>query len=40
MNLNDRTIETLLTIKDRILNIITLGLYGWLQGRKLVRPYK
>ena len=40
MNLNDRTLETLLIIKDRILNLLTLGLYGWYQGRKLVRPYR
>jgi len=40
MNTNDRTIETLLTVKDAILNLLTLGLYGWYQGRKLVRPYK
>ena len=40
MNTQDRLIEILLTLKDRILNALTLGLYGWLQGRKLIRPYK
>ena len=40
MNINDRTIESMLRIKDAILNLLSLGLYGWYQGRKLVRPYK
>ena len=28
-----------LTIKDRILNTVTLGLWGRWQGRQLVQPY-
>jgi len=31
-------IITFLTHQPAILNLLTLGLYGWLQGRKLVRP--
>jgi len=27
-------------VDDAVLNLLTLGLYGWYQGRKLVRPYK
>jgi len=40
MNTHDRFIERMLTIKDIILNVITLGLYGWFAGRVLVRPYR
>lgn len=37
--MNDRTMEFLLALKDRVLNLLTLGLWGWWQGRALVRPY-
>lgn len=40
MNTQDRMIEVLLTLKDIVLNIVTLGLWGRWQGSKRVAVYK
>lgn len=40
MNLQDRTMKILLTLKDRILNLLTFGRWERVRGEKRVNVYR